>query len=141
MLEVKLRKMLGEKYGHTVSSGAGTGNLHLDHAAPVAALAAHAAAPERVATVESVDIVIPSSMESDVLLLKNSSVADVNRDRNNSELKYTLRAIEKNAPWVRHIFILANGNQTLPDWVPQPEKTKMVNRCTLFRNPVDCPTR
>lgn len=90
--------------------------------------------------VDAVDIVIPACMESDRLIITDSS-AMINRDRDNGELKYTLRGIAKNAPWVRRIFILVNGNHKLKDWVPQPEKTSMVNRCALFPNTADCPSR
>ncbi|XP_064634376.1 N-acetylglucosamine-1-phosphotransferase subunits alpha/beta-like [Lineus longissimus] len=37
------------------------------------------------------------------------------RFADNEELRYSLRSIEKNAPWVRHIFIVTNGQ--IPSWL------------------------
>lgn len=90
-----------------------------------------------------VDIVIPSSDDDDRRLAVVTSEAKVERDRDNGELKYTLRAIRKNAPFVRRIFILKNGEHEMPDWVPEPEKTTFIDRCTLLSksNPKECPTR
>jgi hypothetical protein len=38
-----------------------------------------------------------------------------NRYRDNSELRYSLRSIAKFAPWVRHIYIVTNGQ--VPWWL------------------------
>jgi len=62
------------------------------------------------------------------------------RERDNGELHYTLRSIAKNAPWVRKIHILVNGHVSMPDWVPEKEKTVWVDRCMLLPKG-DCPTR
>lgn len=77
-----------------------------------------------------VDIVIAASLPTDAKLAHG--FAQVRRDRDNGELKYTLRAIAKNAPWVRRIFLLVNGPQNMPAWVPEPSKTEFVDRCTLL---------
>lgn len=37
------------------------------------------------------------------------------RNANNDELKYSLRSIDRNAPWIRHIFIVTDGQ--VPDWL------------------------
>lgn len=36
--------------------------------------------------------------------------------RDNEELKYSLRSIEKNAPWINHIYIVTGFNQ-VPEWL------------------------
>jgi len=36
--------------------------------------------------------------------------------RDNDELKYSLRSVEKNAPWINHIFIVTAFNQ-VPSWL------------------------
>jgi hypothetical protein len=43
------------------------------------------------------------------------SSASENRWRDNSELKYSLRSVEKFAPWINHVFIVTDG-QT-PKWL------------------------
>ena len=35
--------------------------------------------------------------------------------QDNSELQYSLRSVEKHAPWVRHIHIVTNGQ--IPSWL------------------------
>ncbi|MEQ2211530.1 hypothetical protein XENOCAPTIV_005246, partial [Xenoophorus captivus] len=37
------------------------------------------------------------------------------RFEDNEELRYSLRSVEKHAPWVRHIFIVTNGQ--IPSWL------------------------
>ncbi len=32
-----------------------------------------------------------------------------NRFEDNEELRYSLRSIERHAPWVRHVYIVTNG--------------------------------
>jgi len=46
---------------------------------------------------------------------ENTSVNCEGRYANNDELKYSLRSVEKHAPWIRKIFIVTD-NQT-PDWL------------------------
>ncbi len=36
--------------------------------------------------------------------------------RDNDELKYSLRSVEKNAPWINHIYIITGFGQ-VPDWL------------------------
>ncbi|MBO7509052.1 MAG: hypothetical protein J6T57_02130 [Alphaproteobacteria bacterium] len=65
--------------------------------------------------------------------------------RNNDELKYSLRSVEKNAPWVNHIYIVTGFGQ-VPDWldtsnprvtiVPQesilpPDASPVFNSCAI----------
>ena len=53
------------------------------------------------------------------------------RFRQFDELKYSLRSIEKNLPWLRYIFIVTD-NQT-PEWLnTNHPKIKMVNHTDIF---------
>lgn len=45
----------------------------------------------------------------------NISDLDKNRFEYNSELLYSLRSVERYAPWVRHIYIVTNGQ--VPSWL------------------------
>ena len=40
---------------------------------------------------------------------------DSNRYRDNQELKYSLRSLYRYAPWIRHIYIVTNGQ--IPSWL------------------------
>ena len=39
----------------------------------------------------------------------------INRYRCNDELKYSLRSVEKYAPWANHIYIITDNQ--IPDWL------------------------
>lgn len=47
-------------------------------------------------------------------LLQPASVHK-SRWRDNNELKHSLRSVEKNAPWINHIYIVTNGQK--PSWL------------------------
>eukprot|EP00299_Pterocystis_sp_00344_P017630 c8834_g1_i1.p1 GENE.c8834_g1_i1~~c8834_g1_i1.p1 ORF type:complete len:588 (-),score=179.27 c8834_g1_i1:70-1800(-) len=44
-------------------------------------------------------------------------VTDSKRRTDAGELRYNLRAIEKNVPWVRHVFLVVPDDCTLPSWL------------------------
>lgn len=44
-----------------------------------------------------------------------TKIIDENRFHEKNELKYSLRSIEKFAPWLRHIYIITNGQ--IPAWL------------------------
>ena len=49
----------------------------------------------------------------------DSQYVDDNKEqiyRDNDELKYSLRSVEKNAPWVNHIYIITGFGQ-IPEWL------------------------
>ena len=96
-----------------------------------------------------IDIVIAASWTGDENVITETHIDDsehadgfprIARDRNNGELEFTLRSIAKQAPWMNHIYILVNGKHALPKWIPEPEKTTVVDRCTLLPKGT-CPTR
>jgi len=55
------------------------------------------------------------------------------RFQDNSELQYSLRSIEKNAPWVRNIYIVTNGQ--IPSWLNLDHpRIQVVPHDDIFRN-------
>nr|XP_033809201.1 N-acetylglucosamine-1-phosphotransferase subunits alpha/beta isoform X2 [Geotrypetes seraphini] len=61
------------------------------------------------------------------------------RFEDNEELRYSLRSIEKYAPWVRHIFIVTNGQ--IPSWLnlDSPRITVITHK-DIFKNISHLPT-
>lgn len=61
------------------------------------------------------------------------------RFRNNQELRYSLRSVEKFMPWIRHIYIVTNGQK--PSWL-QFDQQRLIHIAheQLFPNPQDLPT-
>lgn len=67
--------------------------------------------------------------------------ADISASRfaDNEELKYSLRSVEKHAPWVRNIFIVTNGQ--IPSWLNLDNpRLKIVTHQELFLNKSHLPT-
>ena len=67
--------------------------------------------------------------------------ADISASRfaDNEELKYSLRSVEKHAPWVRNIFIVTNGQ--IPSWLNLDNpRLKIVTHEELFLNNSHLPT-
>lgn len=61
------------------------------------------------------------------------------RFADNDELKYSIRSLEKNAPWVRKIHIVTNGQ--VPSWLNLSHpKIKMVTHDQIFANTAYLPT-
>lgn len=61
------------------------------------------------------------------------------RFADNNELKYSLRSLEKFAPWVRNIFLVTNGQ--VPDWLNiNHPKIKLVTHDQIFPNKSHLPT-
>jgi hypothetical protein len=59
---------------------------------------------------------------------------DFSNDRrlsNNNELKYSLRSVELNAPWVNKIFILMN-NSKIPSWINPTDKIIILEHTDTF---------
>ena len=55
------------------------------------------------------------------------------------QLRYSVRSIEKYAPWVRHIYILTNGQK--PNWInPNNSKISIVTHQDVFENKNHLPT-
>ena len=55
------------------------------------------------------------------------------------ELLYSMRSLEKHAPWVRKIFILTNGQ--VPTWLDTTNpRVEIVTHEQVFENHADLPT-
>ena len=62
----------------------------------------------------------------------------LNRYRNRDELKYSLRSVHQYASFVRHIFIVTNGQR--PAWLKEHPKITVVTHEEIFKNKSDLPT-
>ncbi|WP_406266124.1 stealth family protein [Nocardia sp. NBC_00881] len=60
------------------------------------------------------------------------------RIRQIDELKYALRSVHKNAPWIRRIFIATDS--TAPDWLTAHPKVTVVRAVDHFRDTAALPT-
>jgi UDP-N-acetylglucosamine-lysosomal-enzyme len=61
------------------------------------------------------------------------------RFEDNEELRYSLRSVERHAPWVRHVFIVTNGQ--IPSWLNLDyERITVVTHAELFPNSSHLPT-
>lgn len=63
---------------------------------------------------------------------KDDSNSD-NRFRDNEELRYSFRSLEKYAPWVRHIYVVTDGQ--IPSWLDiESPKISIVKHRDIFAN-------
>ncbi|NXY07866.1 GNPTA phosphotransferase, partial [Pteruthius melanotis] len=76
---------------------------------------------------------------SSVSQSKQDEDVSASRFEDNEELRYSLRSIERHAPWVRHIFIVTNGQ--IPSWLnlDNPRIT-IVTHQEIFQNVSHLPT-
>ncbi|TSK13552.1 N-acetylglucosamine-1-phosphotransferase subunits alpha/beta [Bagarius yarrelli] len=70
---------------------------------------------------------------------KQDEDVSASRFEDNEELRYSLRSVERHAPWVRHIFIVTNGQ--IPSWLnlDNPRVT-VVTHEEIFQNQSHLPT-
>jgi UDP-N-acetylglucosamine-lysosomal-enzyme len=70
---------------------------------------------------------------------QDGDIISANRFEDNEELKYSLRSLEKYAPWVRQVFIVTNGQ--IPHWLnlDNPRVT-LVTHEEIFTNLSHLPT-
>eukprot|EP01103_Thecamoeba_quadrilineata_P002665 TRINITY_DN1257_c0_g1_i1.p1 TRINITY_DN1257_c0_g1~~TRINITY_DN1257_c0_g1_i1.p1 ORF type:complete len:1024 (-),score=211.29 TRINITY_DN1257_c0_g1_i1:198-3269(-) len=65
--------------------------------------------------------------------------ASKSRFIDNEELRYSLRSIEKNAPWIRHIYLVTNGQ--IPYWLNlEHPKLTVIQHSDIFLNKNHLPT-
>jgi len=70
---------------------------------------------------------------------RHSEDISTSRFEDNDELRYSLRSVEKHAPWVRHIFIVTNGQ--IPSWLNlDDERVTIVSHSDIFVNRSHLPT-
>ncbi|KAL2775782.1 N-acetylglucosamine-1-phosphotransferase subunits alpha/beta precursor, partial [Daubentonia madagascariensis] len=82
---------------------------------------------------------LPENLSSKIKLSKQDEDISASRFEDNEELRYSLRSIERHAPWVRNIFIVTNGQ--IPSWLnlDNPRVT-IVTHQDVFRNLSHLPT-
>ena len=62
-----------------------------------------------------------------------------NRFFDNDELKYSMRSLEKYAPWIRNVYLVTNGQ--VPSWLNLTHpKVKLVTHADIFLNKSHLPT-
>jgi len=65
--------------------------------------------------------------------------ASDNRYRDNEELRYSLRSIEKYAPWIRHIYIVTDNQ--IPSWLDlSNSRISIVPHTDIFKNASHLPS-
>ncbi|XP_076162647.1 N-acetylglucosamine-1-phosphate transferase subunits alpha and beta isoform X5 [Ptiloglossa arizonensis] len=94
-----------------------------------------------------IDVVYTWVNGSDPIFLKNLEkhvpVMDVNtaasRYSDKDELRFSLRSIEMYAPWVRHVYIVTNGQ--IPSWLDMDNpRVTLITHEDIFLNKSDLPT-
>lgn len=69
----------------------------------------------------------------------DKSAVDASRFEDSQELRYSLRSLERYAPWVRHVYLVTNGQ--IPDWLSlDAGKLTIVTHEEIFPDPSDLPT-
>jgi hypothetical protein len=64
---------------------------------------------------------------------------DYNQFSDKDELKYSLRSLEINAPWIRNVYLVTNGQR--PTWLNTANKRlRIVTHSEIFVNKSDLPT-
>jgi UDP-N-acetylglucosamine-lysosomal-enzyme len=59
--------------------------------------------------------------------------ASASRYRDNNELRYSLRSLVKHAPWIRHVYIVTNGQ--IPHWLDLSyERVTLVPHADIYTN-------
>lgn len=76
-------------------------------------------------------------------LQKHVSIMDLgvtaSRFSDKDELRYSLRSLEMYAPWVRHVYIVTNGQ--IPSWLDMDNpRVTLVTHEDIFLNKSDLPT-
>jgi UDP-N-acetylglucosamine-lysosomal-enzyme len=62
-----------------------------------------------------------------------------NRFEDNDQLKYSLRSLEINAPWIRNVYLVTNGQ--VPNWLnTSNSRIKLVTHADIFVNKSHLPT-
>jgi len=72
---------------------------------------------------------------------RDNAHPDHNSGEGFGEMRWSIKFLEANAPWFNKAYILVNGGER-PAWLTEAsrEKIVMVDRCSLFDKPHDCPT-
>lgn len=83
------------------------------------------------------DPVFLQNLEEHVPILDINSA--VSRFSDKDELRYSLRSLEMYAPWVRHVYIITNGQ--IPSWLDMDNsRVTVVTHDDIFIDKSDLPT-
>lgn len=66
----------------------------------------------------------------------HTNAASDNRFRDNNELRYSLRSLEKYAPWIRNVYLVTDRQR--PDWI-DTSRVKIVDHTEIFPDNADLP--
>ncbi|KAJ3612232.1 hypothetical protein NHX12_020508 [Muraenolepis orangiensis] len=70
---------------------------------------------------------------------KQDEDVSASRFEDNEELRYSLRSVERHAPWVRHIFVVTNGQ--IPSWLNlDHSRITVIAHQDIFQNQSHLPT-
>lgn len=64
--------------------------------------------------------------------------ASAARFLNRNELRYSLRSVHANAPWVRTVYVVTDGQR--PAWLADDDRVQVVDHREVFRRPEVLPT-
>lgn len=59
---------------------------------------------------------------------------NIQRFRDNNELKYCLKSIYKYAPWINKIYIILGGNSEIPIWYKPTNRIIFIPETSLYKN-------
>lgn len=83
------------------------------------------------------DPVFLKNLQKHVPIMDLSTAASRFSDKD--ELRYSLRSLEMYAPWVRHVYIVTNGQ--IPSWLDMDNpRMTLVSHEDIFLNKSDLPT-
>ncbi|XP_069485998.1 N-acetylglucosamine-1-phosphotransferase subunits alpha/beta isoform X2 [Ambystoma mexicanum] len=81
----------------------------------------------------------PAYLLWDLSSISQDEDISASRFEDNEELRYSLRSIERHAPWVRHVFIVTNGQ--IPSWLNlDSPRVSIVTHQDIFQNVSHLPT-
>ena len=70
---------------------------------------------------------------------EKAGIANAARYRDHDELRFSLRSLEQNVPWVRHVYLVTNGQ--VPPWLDAERKDiTVVEHASLYPNRSHLPT-
>ncbi|XP_054655956.1 N-acetylglucosamine-1-phosphotransferase subunits alpha/beta-like isoform X2 [Dunckerocampus dactyliophorus] len=81
----------------------------------------------------------PAYLFWDLTAISQDEDVSASRFEDNEELRYSLRSVERHAPWVRHVFIVTNGQ--IPSWLNLDNpRVSVVTHQEIFLNHSHLPT-
>jgi len=74
-----------------------------------------------------------SSSSSSSSTIDPDDTMSVNRYRDSNELRYSLRSLIQNAPWIRHIYIVTDNQ--IPNWLNlETSRLSIISHSEIFAN-------